>query len=63
MERHCFSGSKWLNNGDTDFIETWRVLKQRKIAETEASVFVLRTGISDGCPGGTCAGKIRICHW
>lgn len=32
--------------------EAWGVLKQRKTAETEASVFVLRTGVSDGVPWG-----------
>lgn len=54
-----FPGQKWLNNGDTDFTETWRVLKQRKMAETEeASAFVLWTGISDGVPWGHVRRKI-----
>ena len=54
----AFPGQKWLNNVDTDFTETWRVLKQRKMAEMEASVFVLWAGISDGAPWGHVRRKI-----
>lgn len=48
----CLSWSKEFSNRDTDFTELCGVLKQRKVAEMEASVFVPEDWISDGVPSG-----------